>query len=95
VYKRQDEIYFTPLYYTLAQFSRFIRPGSVRIGLSFSDPDVLATAVENPDGSFAVLLFNPSSQAKGISLSLADQTMEFSISAKAIQTVILPALITK
>jgi glucosylceramidase len=30
--QEQDEVYFTPLYYTLAHFSRFIRPGAVRIG---------------------------------------------------------------
>ncbi|MDX1332168.1 MAG: glycosyl hydrolase family 30, partial [Robiginitalea sp.] len=29
----QDEVYFTPLYYTMAHFSRFIRPGAVRIGV--------------------------------------------------------------
>ena len=27
-----DEVYFTPLYYTLAHFSRYIRPGATRIG---------------------------------------------------------------
>ncbi len=86
-----DEVYFTPLYYTLAHFSRFIRPGSTRIGLSFSDPDVLATAVENPDGTYAVVLFNPSTQAKGIRLTSGEKSVELTLSAKAIQTVVLPS----
>ena len=30
--EEKDEVYFTPLYYTLAHFSKFIRPGAVRIG---------------------------------------------------------------
>jgi glucosylceramidase len=37
----QDEVYFTPLYYTLAHFSRYIRPGAVRIGLENSDEDLM------------------------------------------------------
>ncbi|MBE0640597.1 MAG: glycosyl hydrolase family 30, partial [Bacteroidales bacterium] len=40
----KDEVYFTPLYYVMAQFSRFIRPGAVRIGLSADDPDLMLTS---------------------------------------------------
>ena len=28
----KDEVYITPIYYALSHFSRFIRPGAVRIG---------------------------------------------------------------
>jgi glucosylceramidase len=31
----KDEVYFTPLYYVMAHFSKFMRPGAVRIGVSF------------------------------------------------------------
>jgi len=65
-----DEVYFTPLYYVMAQFSRYIRPGAIRIGHSQSDDELLLTAVQNPDGSVAVVLLNQSEEARRISLEL-------------------------
>ena len=87
----KDEVYFTPLYYTLSHFSRFIRPGAVRIGFSFSHETLMATAVKNPDGSLAVVVFNPEEQPIGIQLSLNGSTRDLVISGKAIQTITIPA----
>ena len=86
----QDEVYFTPLYYTLTHFSRFIRPGAVRIGFKNEDEDLMVTAVKNPDGSIAVIIFNPVAEQKGVSLSLKGKSTEFTISGKAIQTIVIP-----
>lgn len=85
----QDEVYFTPLYFTLAHFSRFIRPGAVRIGFKHDDSDLMVTAVRNPDGHTAVVLFNPTTQVKGIRLAMQGKAVGFSIAAKAIQTVVI------
>jgi glucosylceramidase len=85
-----DEVYFTPLYYTLAHFSRFIRPGALRIGFNNPDESLMVTAAQNPDGSIAVVIFNPEEQAKGIKLSLQGKELEFSINGKAVQTIVIP-----
>ncbi len=87
----KDEVYFTPLYYTLAHFSRFIRPGAQRVGFESMDDELMVTAAQNPDGTLAVVIFNPTEKEKGINLMAYGQSMEFSISAKALQTVMLPA----
>lgn len=87
----KDEVYFTPLYYTMTHFSRYIRPGAVRIGFENADEQLMVTAVQNPDGSIAVVLFNPSEEQKGIQLSLAQKSIEFTISAKALQTLVIPS----
>lgn len=86
----KDEVYFTPLYYTMAHFSRFIRPGAVRIGFENADKDLMVTAAQNPDGSIAVVLFNPTEETKAIRLNLNNKTNEFAIRGKAIQTVVIP-----
>jgi glucosylceramidase len=86
-----DEVYFTPLYYTLAHFSRFIRPGAIRIGFDLQDDSLMVTAAKNPDGSIAVILFNPQSEEKSIQLKLNESAANFVISPKAIQTAIIPA----
>ena len=85
----RDEVYFTPLYYTLSHFSKYIRPGAVRIGFENSDPSLQITAAKNPDGSIAIVVFNPDVKGKAINLSLGDKNVEFSIAPKAIQTVMI------
>ncbi|GAP42010.1 O-Glycosyl hydrolase [Lentimicrobium saccharophilum] len=85
----KDEIYFTPLYYTLAHFSRFIRPGAVRIGFTNTGDSLMVTAARNPDGSIAVIVFNPEEAAKGVHLTLHEKSVEFAINGKALQTILI------
>ncbi|MBP8114031.1 MAG: glycoside hydrolase family 30 protein [Chitinophagaceae bacterium] len=85
----KDEVYFTPLYYTLAHFSKFIRPGAVRVGFNNPDKELLVTACQNPDNSFAVVVFNPTDNDKQITLSQNNKKVHFKISSKAIQTIVL------
>jgi glucosylceramidase len=86
----KDEVYFTPLYYTMAHFSKYIRPDAKVIAHNNSDESVMATAAKNPDGSIAVVLFNESETPRTINLSLLDKTFNFSINAQAIQTIVIP-----
>ena len=85
----KDEVYFTPLYYTMAHFSKYIRPGSVRIGFENPDPSLMITAAQNPDGSIAVVILNINSESKNIKLSLGDRSVEVQINPQAIQTIMV------
>ena len=85
-----DEVYFTPMYYTLSHFSRYIRPGAQRIGFENSDASLLVTAAKNPDESISVVIFNETETVKSIDLILNEKSISFAIDAKAIQTVVIP-----
>ena len=85
----KDEVYFTPLYYTMSHFSRFIRPGATRIGLEKTDDDLLATAAQNPDGSIAVVIFNEGKTKKEFELVLGESSQGVAINPQSIQTIIL------
>ncbi|HHP7242785.1 MAG TPA: glycoside hydrolase family 30 beta sandwich domain-containing protein [Cyclobacteriaceae bacterium] len=85
-----DEVYITPLYYTMAHFSKYIRPGAIRIGFENTDDELMVTAAKNPDGSVVAVVFNQTEELKGYNLSLNDQIKELSISPKAIQTILIP-----
>ncbi|AQY21096.1 glycoside hydrolase family 30 protein [Riemerella anatipestifer] len=87
--EEKDEVYFTPIYYTMAHFSRFIRPDAVRIEATHLDEELMLTAVENPDGSFVMAVFNPSEEKKNIEISVPKQNVYSQIDAKAIQTIII------
>ncbi len=85
-----DEVYFTPIYYTLAHFSKFIRPKAKSIEAINTDKELLVTSAQNLDGSIAVVIFNEGMNSKSFSLKLNDKNVNLSISPQAIQTVIIP-----
>ena len=85
----KDEVYFTPLYYTMAHFSKFIRPGAVKIGCTINDKNLLATAVKNPDGSIAIVVFNPTPGKQHLEIKFNNKLKAISISSNALQTIII------
>ena len=84
-----DEVYYTPIYHTMALFSKYIRPGAKVIDLQKSDEELQATAALNPDGSIAVVVFNETEESKSFSLQLGDASTSISINPKAIQTIMI------
>ena len=86
----KDEVYYTPLYYTLAHFSVFLRPRAVVFEVENPDDDLMITAASNPDGIIAVVVFNPTEDKKNFTLFLNDDVgYPVSIDGKAIQTITL------
>ena len=60
-------------YYYIGQFSRFIRPGAVRLGASGWSTDAETAAFENPDGSRVVAMLNRTGTALPVSVTLDGQ----------------------
>lgn len=87
--ENKDEVYFTPMYYVMAHFSKYIRPGAKRIGFENPDKELQITSAQNPDGSIAVVVFNPTEKEKTFALALNKDQKAVKISAKAIQTIII------
>lgn len=85
----KDEVYFTPLYYTMAHFSKYMRPGAVKIGCAINHKDLMVTAVKNPDGTIAVVIFNPTLEKHNLEIKLNNKIKIISIDANALQTVII------
>jgi glucosylceramidase len=88
----KDEVYFTPLYYIMAHFSKFIRPDAKVIEAQNTDVELMVTAVKNPDGGIAVVVFNEGKTAKSFDLKLGAISKNISISPQAIQTITLSNL---
>jgi hypothetical protein len=57
--------------WAFANYSRFIRPGAVRIGATSSNSAVDLTAFKNTDGSVAIVALNTASTADPITYSLS------------------------
>lgn len=85
----KDEVYFTPLYYTMAHFSKYIRPGAEVIDALNSDESLMVTAAKNPDGSIAVVIFNEGKEGKNFKITLGEKSKEIAINPQAIQTILI------
>ena len=85
----KDEVYFTPIYYVLTHFSKYIRPGAKRIDFNISNKSLMVTAAKNLDGSIVVIVFNEDLKSKSFKLNLKEESKLIAIDAQAIQTIIL------
>lgn len=85
----KDEVYKTPLFYTMQHFSKYIRPNAIRIGFELSNENLMATAVKNTDGSIVIVILNTSQKNKNIQINLLGQNRIVSIAPEAIQTIII------
>ena len=83
-----DEIYYTPLYYVMNHFSKFIRPGALRINAKTENSDLMVTACLNPDNSIVVEVFNPTEYKISYSVKVEDKAVKLDIPGNALQTVI-------
>ena len=83
------EVYYTPLYYVMAHFSKFIRPGAVRVGVESNLKDVMVTACINPDKSLAVVALNQSDESLECHLLLDDIRIGLTIQEQSMQTIVV------
>ncbi len=88
--KKNKSLYYHPYYYIVGQFSKFIRPGAVRIGHSSYSPFLETTAFKNPDGTIAVVIYNSSDEELRYNLRMNREVLEERVSQPhSIETFIL------
>jgi glucosylceramidase len=58
VNRKTHEVSYTGAFYAVAHFSKFVRPGSFRIGCAGEDYGIRGMAFERPDGKIALILRN-------------------------------------
>lgn len=84
-----DEVYFTPLYYVMKHFSKYLRPGAKRIGFEVSDDDLKLTAFQNLDNSIVVIVFNEFETPKTVNIQYNKHEVTLAINSQALQTIII------
>lgn len=79
---------FTPSFYYLGHFSKFIRPGARRVEAAASRSNLLTTAFLNTDGRLATVVMNPTDSAVDYKFFVGRDEALASIPAHAIQTLV-------
>lgn len=86
---KSGELIFTPSYYYIGHFSKFIRVGAKRIISAASRSQLLTTSFMNTDGQIVVVVMNQSDLKISYNLCFDTKAAEIQIPPHAIQTLIL------
>jgi glucosylceramidase len=86
---RTGELTFTPTFWYLGHFSKFIRPGAHRVSAASSRSSLQTTAFANPDGTLATVVMNATDKPVDYWFFVGKDEARVSIPAHAIQTLVV------
>ncbi len=86
---RSGELIYTPSYYYIGHFSKFIHPGAKKISSASSRSSLLTTAFINPNGKIVVIVMNQGDKKVTYNLSINSNAAVVTILPHAIQTLVL------
>lgn len=84
----KGELIYTPSYYYIGHFSKFITPGAKRISTTTSRSALISTSFQNEDGSVATVVMNETDEDIKYNFIVGDQEVKAEIPAHAIQTLL-------
>ncbi|WP_028558763.1 glycoside hydrolase family 30 protein [Paenibacillus pinihumi] len=87
---KNDSLTFQSSYYYIGHFSKYIRPGAVRIASSKYTDKLETIAFKNPDGSAVAVVLNRTDEELPYTISNGGDIAESKIPAHAIQTLLFP-----
>lgn len=82
------KIIYTPSFYYIGHFSKFIRPNAKRISTTSSRSPLLTTSFVNEDGKFVTVVMNQSGDKVTYNLYKANEKAVVTIQPHAIQTLV-------
>jgi glucosylceramidase len=85
--KTTHEITYTGTYYYLAHFSKFVRPGALRLQTSGNAAGVRAMSFQTPEGGLVVELLNSLDRKSAVNIESKGRTLHVELPARSISTV--------
>jgi glucosylceramidase len=84
----RGELVYTPSYYYIGHFSKFVRPGAKRVSTVVSRSFLESTTFVNDDGTYVTVVLNLTDDELSYKFYVSDQLMEMKISPHAMQSLI-------
>ncbi|MFY9947094.1 MAG: glycoside hydrolase family 30 beta sandwich domain-containing protein [Candidatus Sulfotelmatobacter sp.] len=84
--RHSKKVTYTGLYYYLAHFSKFVRPGAIRIKTIGSDDGVRVMAFKGPDGKIVAELMNSKREDVEVGVTFHDRVLRLKLPAISITT---------
>lgn len=85
---KTGQLIYTPSYYFIGHFSKFIDKGAKRISSSSSRSQLITTSFQNPDGKVVTVVMNQSDKKINYLLCEGTNATEVTILPRAIQTLV-------
>ena len=85
---KTGELTFTPTYYYIGHFSKFIKPGALRVSTTTSRTSIESTSFQNPDGEIITVVMNKTNQKIGYKLIVGESESFLEIQPRAMQSII-------
>jgi glucosylceramidase len=85
---RNGTLVYTPTYYYIGHFSKFIQPGAQRVSTTTSFSELLATSFVNPNGEVASVVMNQSDDPIAYNFIVDGRKVVLTIPARAMQTLV-------
>ena len=82
------QLIYTPSYYYIGHFSKFIKEGAKRLSCVSSRSHLLTTSFMNPDGGIVTIVMNPNDEKLTYYLCVGTSASEVTIKPHAIQTLL-------
>jgi glucosylceramidase len=82
------ELIYTPSYYYIGHFSKFIRPDAKRVSTAVSRSSLISTSFLNKDGKMVTVVMNQSNKSVTYNLIIASEKTVVTIPAHGIQTLV-------
>jgi glucosylceramidase len=85
---KTGELIYTPTYYYIGHFSKFIKPGALRVSTTTSRTTIESTSFQNENGTIVTVVMNKTDQTIGYKLIVGTAETYLEIQPRAMQTII-------
>jgi len=85
---KKGDLIYTPSYYYIGHFSKFIRPNAKRVSTASSRSQLLSTSFLNTDGTMATVVMNQSNEKITYNLIVGKSKSKIEILPHSIQTLV-------
>ena len=89
-----NELIFTPIYYYIGHFSKYLKRGAKRIAITRYTDALDVCAFRNPNGEIVCVILNSSNLNLPVNIRIKDTVTEIQINAHTIKTFLLTESIT-
>ena len=85
---KTGELIYTPTYFYIGHFSKFIKPGALRVSTTTSRSTLESTTFKNEDGTHTTVVMNKTNNKKNYKLIVGNSEVLLQIEPHAIQSIL-------
>ncbi|MDQ0484907.1 glycoside hydrolase family 30 protein [Guptibacillus hwajinpoensis] len=86
---KTGEVHYNSSFYYIGHFSKYVKPGAIRISCTASDNVIQLTAFRNPSGEIVVILMNQNDEEHAVNLELQGQNVAVLMPGHSISTILI------